>query len=115
MINGVAKQLESGEIRETDALARLGLILATTTLYLISTGTAVVTLGLHTKIDPHRLRGLSYFQIGWRYIRYALARFGYLLRFFYFEPGPDPYPAIASKLQAARPIATLFELRLEVT
>lgn len=108
-------QLESGEIRDADALARLGLILATTTLYLISSGTAVVTLGLRTMVDPHWQRGLSYFQIGWRYIRYALAHFGYLLRFFWFEPGPDPLPAFASKGQAARPIATLFELRLEVT
>jgi len=34
---------------------------------------------------------------------------------FWFEPGPDPFPVFASKRQAARPIATLFKLRLEVT
>jgi hypothetical protein len=108
-------QLESGEIRDADALARLGLILATATIYLVSTGTAVVTLGLRIQVDAHWQRGLSYFQIGWRWIRHALAHSGYLPSFFWFEPGPDPFPAFASKRQAARPIATLFEQRLEVT
>jgi hypothetical protein len=108
-------QLESGEIRDADALARLGLILATTTLYLVSTGTAIVTLNLRSRIDTHWHRGLSYFQIGWRWIRHALAHFGYLLPFFWLEPGPDPFPVFASKRQAVSPIATLFELRLEIT
>ncbi len=108
-------QLESGEIRDADALARLGLILATATLYLVSTGTAVVALGLRHAVDTHWQRGLSYFQIGWRWIRHALAHAEYLLPFFWLEPGPDPYPAIASKSQAARPIAMIFEQSLEIT
>lgn len=108
-------QLESGEIRDADALARLGLILATATLYLVSTGTAVVALGLRHAVDTHWQRGLSYFQIGWRWIRHALAHSEYLLPFFWLEPGPDPYPAIASKSQAARPIAMIFEQNLEIT
>jgi hypothetical protein len=108
-------QLESGEIRDAQALSRLALILATATLYLVSTGTAVVTLGLRTRIDPHWQRGLSYFQIGWRYIRYALTHFKSLLPFFWLDPEPDPCPAFTSKRQAAIPIATLFALRLEVT
>lgn len=108
-------QLESSEIRNTTALTRLGLILATATLYLVSTGTAIVSLGLRNSVDTHWYRGLSYFQIGWRWIRYALAHFEYLLPFLWLEPGPDPCPAMASKRQAARPIATIFEQRLEVT
>jgi hypothetical protein len=108
-------QLEAGEIRDAGALTRLGLILATATLYLVSTGTAVVTLGLRPSVDTHWQRGLSYFQIGWRWIRYALAHLDYLLPFFWLEPGPDPFPAFASKRQAAQPGPALFELRLEVT
>lgn len=108
-------QLESGEIRDAQALSRLALILATATLYLVSTGTVVMTLGLRTCIDTHWQRGLSYFQIGWRYIRYALAHFKYLLPFFWLEPEPDPSPSFSSKRQAAVPIAALFALRLEVT
>lgn len=98
-----------------DALTRLGLILATATIYLVSTGTAVVKLGLRTQVDTHWQRGLSYFKIGWRWIRHTLAHSGYLPSFFWFEPGPDPFPACASKRQAARPIATLFELHLKIT
>jgi hypothetical protein len=108
-------QLESGEIRDPDALARLGLILATATLYLVSTGTTIVTLGLRHLVDTHWQRGLSYFQIGWRWIRHALAHLEFLLPFLWFDPGPDPYPAIASKVQAARPISTIFGQRLEIT
>jgi len=108
-------QLESGEIRDAEALTRLGLIFAIATLYLVSTGTAVVTLGLRTQIDTHWQRGLSYFQIGWRYIRHAFAHGKGLLSFLWFEPGPDPFPVYASKRQAARPIAALFELRLQIS
>jgi len=108
-------QLESSEIRDADALARLGLVLATATLYLVSTGTTVVTQGLRTRIDTHWQRGLSYFQIGWRWIQHALAHRKPLSSSFWLEPGLDPFPAFASKRQAARPTATLFELRLEVS
>jgi hypothetical protein len=108
-------QLESGEIRNADALARLGLILATATLYLVSTGTAIVSLGLRHLVDTHWQRGLSYFQIGWRWICHALAHLEYLLPFLWFEPGPDPCPAIASKALAAKPIAAVFGQRLEIT
>jgi hypothetical protein len=108
-------QLEAGEIRNADALARLGLILATATLYLVSTGTTIVSLGLRHCVDTHWQRGLSYFQIGWRWIRHALAHLDYLLPFLWLEPGPDPFPAFASKTQAARPIATILGQRLEIT
>lgn len=108
-------QLESGELRESAALMRLGLVLATATLYLVSTGTAIVTLGLRTLVDPHWQRGLSYFQIGWRWLRHALSHHSYLLPFFWLEARSDPCPAFASKAQAATPVATLNALRLEVT
>jgi len=45
----------------------------------------------------------------------ALAHLEYLLPFFWLEPGPDPFRVFASKRQAAKPIATLFALRLEIT
>jgi hypothetical protein len=108
-------QLESSELRNVGALTRLGLILATTTLYLVSTGTAVVTQALRSKVDTHWQRGLSYFQIGWRWIHCALANRLPLSSSLKLKSGPDPFPVFASKRQAATPIATLFELRLEVT
>lgn len=108
-------QLEASEIRDAAALSRLGLILATATLYLVSSGVAVVAMGKRRFVDPHWKRGLSYFQIGWRWIKHALAHGKPLLAFFWFEPGPDPEPVYASKRQAAKPIAILSSLRLEIT
>jgi hypothetical protein len=108
-------QLESSEIRDARALSRLGLVLATATLYLVSTGTAVVCLELRHQVDTHWCRGLSYFQIGWRWIKHVFFNSGFLPAFFFLEPDPDPEPAFASKRQAAKPIAYLSELRLEVT
>jgi hypothetical protein len=108
-------QLEASQIRDAAALARLGLILATATLYLVSSGVAIVAMGKRHWIDPHWTRGLSYFQIGWRWIDHALAHGKRLLPFFWFDPGPDPEPVYASKRQAVKPIAILSSLRLEVT
>ena len=108
-------QIESSQIRNVRALSHLALILATATLYLVSTGTAVVLLEIRHQVDTHWNRGLSYFQIGWRWIMHALSNSNFLLPFLFLEPGPDPYPALASKSQAARPIAFLSELRLEIS
>lgn len=103
-------QLASSEIRDVDALSRLALILATTTLYLISTGTAVVQLDLRHCVDTHWHRGLSYLQIGWRWILYALAHGKCLFPFICLDPRPDPDPVFASKRQAATPIATFVAI-----
>ncbi len=108
-------QLETSEIRDASALSRLGLVLATVTLYLVSTGTAVALLELRHQVDTHWHRGLSYFQIGWRWIKHVFWNPDFLLPFFFLEPGSDPEPVFASKRQAARPVAILSELCLEVT
>lgn len=108
-------QIEASEIRDADMLARLGLVLATTTLYLVSTGTQVVEQGWRTWVDPHWQRGLSYLQIGWRWVEHALVNSKPLLACFRLPPGPDPEPVYASKAQAATPIAILFCLLEEVT
>jgi hypothetical protein len=96
-------QLEASELRNADALARLCLVLAVTTLYLTSTGTAVVALKRRRWVDAHWQRGLSYLQIGWRYLRRALAAGERLLTCFWLDPDPDPEPVYASKKQARTP------------
>ena len=108
-------QIESSEIRNAAMLSRLGLVLATATLFLVNTGTAVVRLGLRKWVDPHWQRGLSYFQIGWRWLQFALVNNKPLFSRFGLEPGPDPCMAYASKSQAARPNVVLFGMRTEVT
>lgn len=97
-------QLASSELADADALSRLLLLLATATLYLVSTGTAVVARGWRPWVDAHWFRGLSYFQLGWRWIAYALSNGRQLVSFLWLEPGADPEPAIASLRQAVCPL-----------
>lgn len=105
-------QVESSEIRDAEALSRLCLILATATLYLVSTGTATVVLGRRRLVDPHWFRGLSYLQIGWRWGQPALAVGKRLVNLIWLDPGPDPDPAMASRVQAAQPKFTLSTIVL---
>ena len=100
-------QLESSQIRNAMALSRLCLITATATLYLVSTGTAVVVTGKRRLVDTHWQRGLSYFQIGWRWVKRALHLGEKLLDFVWLDSSPDPYPAIASKKQAHLPVLAI--------
>jgi len=67
-------QLESSLVRDAEALARLCLVLAVTTLYLVAQGTQVVTTNKRRWVDPHWLRGNSYLRIGWQWVKTALAR-----------------------------------------
>lgn len=90
-------QLESSELFDSQALVRLGMIMATATLYLVSTGLAVVSRNLRPLVDAHWKRGLSYFQIGWRWIKFALTNSLTLFDFLAFDPRPDPHRVIASK------------------
>jgi hypothetical protein len=88
--------LESSEIRDANALSRLCLILAVATFYLVSTGTAVVEMGRRWAVDTHWQRGLSYLQIGWRWVKRALHCDQKLLAFMWLSELPDPVPAMAS-------------------
>ncbi len=108
-------QIEASEIRDTGMLSRLGLVLATTTLYLVSTGTQVVAQGWRAWVDPHWQRGLSYPQIGWRWVEHALVNAKPLLASLRLPPGPDPEPVYASKAQAATPVAILDYIHEEIT
>jgi hypothetical protein len=92
-------QLESSLIRSPEALERLCFVLAMTTLYLVSVGTAVVQQGKRRLVDPHWFRGLSYLKIGWKWVSYALSRGYALLSSVYLSSACDPEPAMASKKQ----------------
>jgi len=89
-------QLESSQLEDSESLARLLLILATATLYLVSTGTAIVEMGKRRLVDPHWFRGLSYLQIGWRWVKQALVWGEKLLFSLWLSSEPDPEPAMAS-------------------
>lgn len=96
-------QLESSQLRDADALSRLCLVLAVATLYLVSTGTAIVALQRRRLIDTHWDRGISYLQIGWRYLFTAVVFGQRLLTHLWLDPEPDPEPVYASRKQARTP------------
>lgn len=105
-------QLEASEIRHAQALSRLCLLLATATLYLVSTGTAIYAMNLRCFVDTHQHRGLSYLQIGWRWVRWALATDQPLLTCLWLEAGPDPEPVFASRRQALKPTLAFSAISL---
>jgi hypothetical protein len=92
-------QLEDSLIRSAEALERLCFVLAVTTLYLVSLGTAVVKQGKRRLVDPHWFRGASYLKIGWLWVAYALTRGYELYTWVYLSSEADPEPAMASKKQ----------------
>lgn len=96
-------QLESSQLEDSASLSRLLLIMATATLYLVSTGTAVVETGKRRLVDPHWFRGLSYLQIGWRWVKQALAWGKQLLDYIWLSSEPDPEPAMASRRKRSDP------------
>jgi hypothetical protein len=90
-------QLESSLIRSAEALERRCLVLAITTLYLVSQGPAVVKPGKRRWVDPHGFRGQSYLKIGWNWVKRALSRGDALVPRLHVSAEADPEPAMASK------------------
>jgi hypothetical protein len=62
-------QLEDCELGDAESVSRLLLVMAVACLYLVSLGTFVVETEQRQTVDSHWRRGLSYFQIGWRWLR----------------------------------------------
>ncbi len=98
-----AFQVQKSEIRSADGLARLFLVLAVTTLYLVSTGTEIVRSQLRRLVDTHWDRGLSYLQIGWRWLRRCLHQGLPLPTSLLLPTEPDPEPACASRSRRRSP------------
>jgi Transposase DDE domain len=93
-------QWESSLLRNAEAVARLCLVLAVTTLYLVAQGTQVVAAHKRRWVDPHWVRGNSYLRIGWQWVKTALARGWELLTTLHLSGAPDPEPARASISQS---------------
>jgi hypothetical protein len=93
-------QLESALVRDAAALARLGLVLAVTTLYLVAQGTQVVAAHKRRWVDPHWWRGNSYLRIGWQWVKAALTHGWALFTTLHLSGAPDPEPARASVSQS---------------
>ncbi len=96
-------QVESSRLDDAETISRLFLVLAVATLYFTSIGTAVVKHGLRTWVDTHWDRGMSYFKIGWSWVRQQFRRGWTEFAPFWLDAAPDPEPAIASRRKAAQP------------
>ena len=104
-------QLESSLIRSADALTRLGLVLALTTLYLVAQGTEVVKQNQRRWVDAHWIRGSSYLKIGWNWVKRALSHGWALLTRLRLNGEPDPDPARASRHQYSRDPGPAFKVK----
>jgi Transposase DDE domain len=106
-------QLESSLIRSAQALTRLCLVLAMTTLYLVTQGTEVVKQGKRRWVDPHWLRGQSYLKIGWHWVKLALSKGLDLITTVHLSSACDPEPAMASKRQYQHDCQTRFAFEFQ--
>jgi hypothetical protein len=66
--------LEKSRVEGTEALERLILVIAVATIITLNEGLTVVREGNRKKVDGHWRQGLSYLQIGWRWILKQLSR-----------------------------------------
>lgn len=89
-------QLEDTELLSPSRLNRLLLLMALCDLHLVSVGTHVVASGQRRLVDSHWHRGLSYLQLGWRWLDYSLAGDAPLSMTFRLDPAPDPEPIVAT-------------------
>jgi len=92
-------QLEKSKIRSLPELKKLFFVTSIATLYLVSQGIEVAREGKRTMVDPHWNRGMSYFKIGWRWIRKALLRGYDMIKEFCLDLALNFEPAISSKKQ----------------
>ena len=90
---------ENSGLRCEVALSRLCLVMAIATLFLTLQGTAVVAANQRRWVDPHWFRGMSYFKIGWNWIKTSLTRGWKLFSLIVLTSNRDPDPVKASKPQ----------------
>jgi hypothetical protein len=84
--------LESSGLRNAGKLNRLMLVLCLAMLFLVAEGTRVVLSGFRRMVDCHWRRGLSYLQLGWRFIARALTLGLPFLVSLALLSGDDPEP-----------------------
>jgi hypothetical protein len=93
-------ELEDSRLRCAQSLERLYLVAALALLYSTTQGLAVQAAGLRQHVDPHWKRGLSYLNIGLKWLKGVIHKGRQLLTPIPLLP-KDPQPCFASK-QAQR-------------
>jgi hypothetical protein len=90
-------QLHLSQLATPEALERLILIMAITTLHLTSLGVGVVQAEKRRWVDPHWERRLSYLKLGWRWRQQQDQRGWQAFAPFRLDPAPDPFPLLVSR------------------
>jgi hypothetical protein len=108
-------QLEETQLADAESISHLLLVMSVAYLHLVSLGTLVVAAGLRPSVDGHWARGLSYFQIGWRWLRQSLYHDAPFLRLFRLVPGRDPDPVPLSRARRTQPLWNDWSLASAVT
>ena len=95
--------LEESGIRDEQMLEKMILVIAVATIVAVSEGLFVIESGKREEVDSHWIRGLSYFQIGLRWI-YRLIRqqSGYTKAHFELKATNDPISGAPSKKEAKK-------------
>ena len=95
--------LEESAIRDEKMLERLILIIATATIVAVSEGLFVVESGKREEVDSHWVRGLSYFQIGVRWIyRQMRQQAGKIIFHFGLKAMSEPILGAPSRKEASK-------------
>ena len=92
---------EHSGLRCAVSLTRLCLVIAVAPLFLTLQGTAVVNAKQRRWVDPHWFRGMSYFKIGWNWVKTAITRGWNLFSLQLLTSNRDPDTAKASNPQFA--------------
>src|SRR5258708_3587927 len=98
-------QLQTSRLATPEALERLLLIVALSTLHLTSLGVGVVHAKKSRFVDHHWERRLSYMKLGWRWQRQQEQRGLQAFAPFWLHPAPDPFPVLASSQTSDLPMA----------
>jgi hypothetical protein len=96
-------ELEASRIRDAKKLERFLLVVSTALIVGVSEGIAAAQAGRREEVDPHRLRSLSYFQLGLRRILLCVLH-GEKKLFCccLLKPMSDPLPVVATRKEFHR-------------
>jgi hypothetical protein len=105
-------QLEDSQLEDAESVARLLLVMSVACLHVVSVGTWVVERQQRPSVDGHWCRGLSYFQIGWRFLRRAIYLDRAVGSLFRLSAAPDPAPVLLPRARRKQPSWTEWSLSL---
>lgn len=96
-------RLDISHLRDTGALERIVLVMATASIVALSEGLCVVAQNERRSVDAHWRRGLSLLQIGWRWVLKQLAcAMKEFMGCFELRPISEPLPVAPTRKESVR-------------